>query len=351
MSLEAILRGSSSSPTSFVAFQSSAAQSSLPLLRSLLAQTRSRVVLCNVLYPLRVLVDEVPGERVDIIDCTADIPGYSDHGGDCRERLLSAVRVVEPSQPLTVVIDSLDTLLANLHSKAAVHAFLSAIMSVISTRPSSRLVVHALAPSALPVLAYLIPPAFSSSLVHITAHTPALLVHLAHSLSTPPPPLSPPEKFWNVFLPIASRPFDVEELAFGNAGEGSGASNEVVVEVLVRGDSGDNTGRRRKGVERTLEGWVASKAAACELNDLPSLRSIYTGKSPSVESATTPDPTHNMSFNLTLTAEQQQSRTQVPLPYAHTGGAAPAAQTSAILYDPDSADDIDDDDPDEDLDI
>lgn len=29
----------------------------------------------------------------------------------------------------------------------------------------------------------------------------------------------------------------------------------------------------------------------------------------------------------------------------------PAATTGAILYDPDSADDIDDDDPDEDLDI
>jgi elongator complex protein 5 len=38
----------------------------------------------------------------------------------------------------------------------------------------------------------------------------------------------------------------------------------------------------------------------------------------------------------------------VPLPYAHKD----AAQSSgAILYDPDSADDIDDDDPDEDLDI
>lgn len=82
-----------------------------------------------------------------------------------------------------------------------------------------------------------------------------------------------------------------------------------------------------------------------------------------------PDPTQNISFNLQLTAEQQQSRAQVPLPYAHEGkfkatisfdpfahdipfkGNPIPAQSAAIFYDPDSADDIDDDDPDEDLDL
>ena len=82
-----------------------------------------------------------------------------------------------------------------------------------------------------------------------------------------------------------------------------------------------------------------------------------------------PDPTQNVSFNLILTASQQQSRAQVPLPYAHEGNSAVQAyydinltftsgkptekqtNSAAILYDPDSADDIDDDDPDEDLDI
>ncbi len=91
-----------------------------------------------------------------------------------------------------------------------------------------------------------------------------------------------------------------------------------------------------------------------------------------------PDPTKNVSFNLNLTPEQQQSRAQVPLPYAHDGafisrllillrvplnpawstgvsqtnmGTPSAIPEGSILYDPDSADDIDDDDPDEDLDI
>jgi elongator complex protein 5 len=53
----------------------------------------------------------------------------------------------------------------------------------------------------------------------------------------------------------------------------------------------------------------------------------------------------------------------VPLPYAHKGmlmsnyrrliltSDSEKESSGAILYDPDSADDIDDDDPDEDLDI
>jgi elongator complex protein 5 len=55
----------------------------------------------------------------------------------------------------------------------------------------------------------------------------------------------------------------------------------------------------------------------------------------------------------------------VPLPYTHEGrfhpsilhvilmrtSGKPVTTAGAILYDPDSADDIDDDDPDEDLDI
>lgn len=83
-----------------------------------------------------------------------------------------------------------------------------------------------------------------------------------------------------------------------------------------------------------------------------------------------PDPTQNLTFNLSLTDSQQKSRSQVPLPYEHSGrhtfivyaqfqarlmsgfqGGPPPPQSGQILYDPDSADDFDDDDPDEDLDI
>lgn len=136
-------------------------------------------------------------------------------------------------------------------------------------------------PSVFPLLPILTTPAFSPSLVHVAAYPPVLLRHMAGSLSTPPPPLSPPEKFWNVFLPVASRTYDVEELVFGNSAEGSGAGGEeIVVELLVRGgEPGEITlGRRKKGVERTLEGWVVSRGAPCELKDLASLKTLFTSK-------------------------------------------------------------------------
>lgn len=172
---------------------------------------------------------------------------------------------------------------------------------------------------------------------------------------------------------------------FGPGGEGSG-SQECAVEVLVRGGA-DGAGRRR-GVERVLEGWPFAAGGACELRELESLKSLWAKRpvfevslgsilpiyigSGSVFGAQTqgaPDPTQNLSFNLNLTPEQQRSRAQVPLPYAHEGmvqvvtwpnvadvksSGKPVGQThtpAAILYDPDSADDLDDDDPDEDLDI
>ena len=79
---------------------------------------------------------------------------------------------------------------------------------------------------------------------------------------------------------------------------------------------------------------------------------------------TAADPTTNLSFNLNLTPSQQAARAQVPLPYMHQGPFHAVLQgpeaydellgdstQGTIYYDPDSADDIDDDDPDEDLDI
>lgn len=112
------------------------------------------------------------------------------------------------------------------------------------------------------------------------------------------------------------------------------------MEVLVRGvGSGEGTiGGRKKGVERALEGWTITQGIACELRDLASLRTLFESKPTLTEARrlinpfvvgsligvtkqvnTAADPTQNLSFNLTLTPEQQQSRTQVPLPYAHVG--------------------------------
>lgn len=172
---------------------------------------------------------------------------------------------------------------------------------------------------------------FSGSLISLTAHPPVLLTHVATEYMTPPPPLSPPEKFWGVFLPISQRHAEVEKLVFGPDGEGSG-DKEIVVEVLVRG--ADGSGRRR-GIERELEGWSLATASACELHELESLKVLWSRRPREQVKASlrvaysaiammtllqsVPDPTQNVSFNLNLTPEQQQSRSQVPLPYLPEG--------------------------------
>jgi elongator complex protein 5 len=61
-------------------------------------------------------------------------------------------------------------------------------------------------------------------------------------------------------------------------------------------------------------------------------------------------------FNLSLTPAQAASRADVPVPYAHEGdeGQPSSSKTGGggkILFEPGSEDDMDEDDPDEDLDF
>ncbi|KAI0757049.1 hypothetical protein C8Q80DRAFT_1265032 [Daedaleopsis nitida] len=339
--------------------QSSTAQSCLPILRALVKQAdgaaRDTTVLFCFLYAPSSFLDPSRGlsECVRVVDRTANVPRYEDEPvsdkdwvGSLKTAILEAVRAA-PAGPLNVIVDSADTLLSDLSSVAETTRLLSEVLAIVRSRGgSSRLIIHALSPS--PLLPILTQTRFSPSLTHLTAHPPALLTHLSTAYLTPPPPLSPPEKFWGVFIPIVERHYESEKLVFGPGGEGRGPQ-DFVVEVLVRGGA-DGLGRRR-GVERVLEGWHPTVGGPCELRDLESLKGLW-AKRPVLEAQSGADPTQNLPFNLNLTPEQQRSRAQVPLPYAHEGKPPETAQApAAILYDPDSADDLDDDDPDEDLDI
>jgi len=124
----------------------------------------------------------------------------------------------------------------------------------------------------------------------------------------------------------------------GPGGAGPSDDGEMVLEVLSRAPEG-----RGRNVERELEGWSSAADRPCSLSELDSLKAIFEDRG-KAEHLDTPE----VSFNLNLTPDQRKSRAQVPLPYAHKDASQPSG---TILYDPDSADDIDDDDPDEDLDI
>ena len=69
----------------------------------------------------------------------------------------------------------------------------------------------------------------------------------------------------------------------------------------------------------------------------------------------TPDPTANLTFNLTLTEREKGDRAKAPLPYVKSEQQKTqllnTAGSGKIFYTPDQADDFDDSDPDDDLDI
>lgn len=67
------------------------------------------------------------------------------------------------------------------------------------------------------------------------------------------------------------------------------------------------------------------------------------------------DPTANLSFNLSLTDEQRKTKESLVLPFMKAQQLEVSVdeekKSGLIYYDPDAADDFDDEDPDEDLDI
>ncbi|KAF7339422.1 hypothetical protein MSAN_02156300 [Mycena sanguinolenta] len=325
----------------FLLLQSSIAQSGIGIIRQLLKNASSPGLLFCFLHSSLL---SLQGDHVQAYDLLDNVPGYKDEYEDPRHRIQSALENA-PAGPLDLIVDSVDTLASDIGSISETYKFLSELRSLVRARSSpSRLIVHVVSPS--PLIPLLSQPGFSSSLTHVISHPSALLLHLSTEYLTLPPPLSPEPKFWGLFLSVSERVHESERLIFGADGEGTGDDDELVIEIIVRGDG---EGLRRRGVDRSLQGWSLTRGPF-PLAEMVALKSLYSRNAPE---RTVVDPTQNVSFNLSLTASQQNSRAQVPLPYVHEGR-LPENQPSApaaIFYDPDSADDLDDDDPDEDLDI
>lgn len=68
------------------------------------------------------------------------------------------------------------------------------------------------------------------------------------------------------------------------------------------------------------------------------------------------DPTQNLTFNLKLTDNERQARSNLKLPYMYheekkSDVAVNSVGDGKVFYQPDEADDFDEDDPDDDLNI
>jgi elongator complex protein 5 len=299
---------------------------------------------------------------------------------------------IAPDGPLTVIVDAADVLCADLESPSKSYALIATLLSDVSARPSeshnsllhthfrasfaqslsssepSRLILHFSTPSPLRDL--VLTPRLSSTLAQVIAHPPALLKHLATTQLTPPPPASTPDRFWSVFVPLSARTWEVERIVLGPGGVGLSDDGEIVLQVVTRG--------RGRNVERDLDGWTLN--GPCSLSDLDSLKGILEdrGKSPRAEVSELPTRgvrQGNDVFWIARYVVQSGPHTRATgIPCQSAAAIRPQGycvrsshdllchltrlsekdashSSGAILYDPDSADDIDDDDPDEDLDI
>lgn len=273
----------------FTLIQSSSAQSALPVLRKILTDETDPIMLFCLLYsPSSLIPEHQTNERVKVFDWTDKIPEYT-QGYSPSTDMLNAVNNGTYIQPLnvndltqtsgasgsvTIVIDSLDTLNSDMESTSATYKLLSQIRSI----PSTRLIIHTVHPpitsASSPIFPIITQTSFSSALNHIIAHPTSLLLHISTNYLCPPPPLSPPPKFWAIFIPISERHSDTDKLTFGPSGSGNSINGEeLAVELLIRGGSTDH-GRKKRVVERTLQGWSTAKGL-CELKDLESLKILW----------------------------------------------------------------------------
>ncbi|KIY72796.1 hypothetical protein CYLTODRAFT_449537 [Cylindrobasidium torrendii FP15055 ss-10] len=369
MLLPSIISPRQTSSSAVLVLQSCLAQSGLPILREIVHESLKSesgkkqvqtLLFCLLHPPCSLLPQQADSnsESLTVYDQTSNVPDFEldEQWTDPRDFIVNKLKesaAEHPSKHFHVIIDSVDTIVSDTGSTAATFKCLREVKSLLAAHSSkSHFTMHinTAATTALPssILPSLLQASFSSpmSLTHCIMHPPTILHFLAKEFLTPPPPISPEEKFWGVFIPVSERVNEVNRLVFGSGGEGEGGVDEFVVEIVKRGGGDSRSGR----VERVLEGWNAKISAPVELSALECLKPLFKTARNNGRLDEAPNPAENLPFNLNLTASQQEARAQVPLPFAHDGKPkGNGTPTGVILYDPDSGDDIDDDDPDEDL--
>lgn len=217
------------------------------------------------------------------------------------------------------------------------------------------------------LLSTLLSPSLSTSTIHLTLHPSSLLELFSreYGLSIPLTPNAALDLRLNPFLTsFNSRSFgnplvrpkksteEDERIIMDIGGKFDGMGN--VVEWSCRGVNwpvgGSKRGESKKFLARGLEGMKVSADGRVEgvgLNKVlrwENMVSTLAAQENIISSPTTNKPIEApLPFNLSLTDSQKLAREEVVLPYLPKEG--------AVEYTPDEGDDLDDDDPDEDLEI
>ncbi|SCV71087.1 BQ2448_2675 [Microbotryum intermedium] len=327
--------------------------------------------------------------------------------------VMAIERAQQKSSKVLVVLDSVDRLheLAGLHG---VHSALQAVLKALPTAKNSTSRLLALHHHAFPpptntpspssstssaLLPYLLSPSLSSSTVHLTLH-PSPLVELLsreYILQIPltPQPSTPIDLRLPEFLSSFSnrsygdpfkRPRSTREEderipldLLGSSGNEGGAcvvewstrgivlptqvlrnsiggvvNGKIERRVLTRGIEGvikKDHGVQGVGLDRVLR---KDKMASVNLSSItpPSTAATPASSKSSQPSNSIEAP---LPFNLSLTSSQESARSSVPLPFVAKEGDAAMYQglggVGKVEYEPDEGDDMDNDDPDEDLEV
>ncbi|KAG8970136.1 hypothetical protein FRC03_011154 [Tulasnella sp. 419] len=216
---------------------------------------------------------------------------------------------------------------------------------------SSRLILPIQARSQL--LPLLKNPSFNPALACLRIYPPSVIPYIADAFLSTPEQRScrPPDKFWTLIHSVTERGDSDDMVLKGEDRE----QKEGIVEVEIRRKG------NRKGIERTLEGWQVrsnkeenwfEQVDACDWDQLECLRALVCRRMrPSNAASDIKEQMQGVPFELMLTASQEVARARVPLPFMAEVSTSVVGKGGAILYEADSADDIDEDDPDEDLDL
>jgi len=318
---------------------------------------------------------------------------------------------VQDSQPTLLLVDSLNAL-ETFSGSTASYRFLKSFLSA-GGRDQSRSIIalhHSDLPTSpvpststsLPLLSSLLSPSFTSALLHIRLHTPSVLTHLyyaygieqvgqdgsaaataavADDVDTRVYDYLPLLHGRNWASPLQTSEYSAADGAGATAIEdldvgaydspnprdvrlalldlkptgSSGNAGRTVAEYSMRGIAKNRRRSEATKIARGLEGiravWdektrTSSVAATGRVADVLriKIRRLQVEKKATDTNKTT-DPTAAAAlFNLSLTDRQREARESVDLQYT-------PKDTGEIIYQPDSADDMDESDPDEDLDL
>ncbi|CAE7210691.1 unnamed protein product [Rhizoctonia solani] len=336
------------------------------IVKDLLA-SQTQIIFISLFLPPRQYLGQLDSSLLQSLDYSDAVPGYSDESTLDLVSTIAAKLSLIPKGPIALIIDSVDTMLADSGSHAKSFQALSLIFGqIVQHSSSSRLILPI--SSRSPLLPSLVSTSFQArvklqpspihTLIHLVLHAPVLLSHLVHQYHLTLPPVNTvPEpstsRFWSIFTPVARRGTG-EQLAAGVNVEELGGLDTVnqsanrdlgsgVAEISLRSRAGG-----QKGLRIVLRPWrfdhEQNRIVWCGWNDIQGLRT-YESRAP--ESMSTAPGIDDLSFNLQLSDAQQQARASVPLPYTNEGKSSTG--DGGIIYIPDQADDFDDDDPDDDL--